>query len=76
MDADAKRERPGGGGVGSMRIPADNGGREGQKMAKSCERLLWMSPTIKCNAYTVRPLLSLDLVYPRFLRPKLSTPNL
>ena len=26
--------------------------------------------------HTVRPLLSADLVYPQFLRPKLSTPDL
>ena len=39
MDADAKR-------VGSMRKPADNGGR-GQKLAKSCGRLLWMAHNAK-----------------------------
>ena len=31
---------------------------------------------IHLDIYTVRPLLSADLVYPLFLRPNLSTPNL
>ena len=42
VDADAKR--PEGRRVSSIRTPADNGGREGQKLAKSCGRLLWMAP--------------------------------
>ena len=38
MDADAKRP---GEGVGLMWTPADKWGR-GQKLAKSCGRLLWI----------------------------------
>ena len=44
-------------------------GEGGQKLAKFCGRLLWMTLN------TVRPLLSAELDYPRFLSPKLSTPN-
>ena len=41
MDADAKR--PGGGGVGQCRHLRTTG-EGGQKLAKSCGRLLWMAP--------------------------------
>ena len=43
MDVDCGRQTSGGKGVGSMRTPADKGGR-GQKLAKSCGHLLCMTP--------------------------------
>ena len=46
MDADAKRP-----GVGTIRTPVDNEGREGQKFSKSCGRLLWMTAKIKILFY-------------------------